>query len=249
VRAQPSAKAQIVATLAPGTGLHTLGKQGTWTHVRRTVWVATSSFDRGGPAPAAAPPKTAPAPASKAPVAAAPPPRTSPVTPRAGSVIGGSGAKLRDLPVGKVLGGITPGTSVEVLARQQGWVRVRADGWVEEKDVVSGDSMASPGISAADLRADPQGTKGRIVQWDVEVMSLQVADPLRIELARDEPYILARGPGDENAVLYLAVPPTLLSEARALPPLTKVRITAKVRSGRSEPAGTPILDLISITRR
>ena len=104
-------------------------------------------------------------------------------------------------------------------------------------------------MTAADLRADPQGMKGRVVQWDVEVMSLQIADPLRIELGRDEPYLLARGPGEENAILYLAVPGTLLNEARALAPLAKVSITARVRSGRSEPSGSPILELLSIAKR
>ena len=80
-------------------------------------------------------------------------------------------------------------------------------------------------------------------------MSLQTADPLRVEMRRDEPYLLARGPGDENVVLYLAVPPGLMAEARALAPLSRVTVTAKVRSGRSEPAGTPILDIITIVRR
>jgi len=81
------------------------------------------------------------------------------------------------------------------------------------------------------------------------VMALQLADPLRSDLARDEPYLLARGPGDENAVLYLAVPGRLLPDARAIAPMTKVTVTARVRNGRSQPAGTPILDLLSIVAR
>jgi hypothetical protein len=148
-----------------------------------------------------------------------------------------------------VLGGISSGSTVEIMARQLGWVRVRADGWIAERDLVSGEQVAPPDVTAADLRADPLGMKGRVVQWDVEVMSLQIADPLRVELARDEPYLLARGPGEENALLYLTVPATMLADARALPPLAKIRITARIRSGRSEPAGTPILDLLSIAKR
>ena len=168
---------------------------------------------------------------------------------RATAVIASTGTRMRDLPVGRVTGGITGGSAVEIVARQYGWVRVRTEGWVPEKDVVTSEAAAAPTVSAADLRADPQGMKGHVVQWDVEIMSLQLADPLRVELARDEPYLLARGPGQENAVLYLAVPSTLLAEARALGPLAKVSITARVRSGRSEPAGTPILDLLSIAKR
>jgi hypothetical protein len=80
-------------------------------------------------------------------------------------------------------------------------------------------------------------------------MGLQTADPLRKDLTDGEPYILARGPAGEEALLYLAIPPSLLSEARQLAPLTKVLITARVRTGRSEPTGVPVLDLQSIARK
>ena len=247
VRAQASQRAAIVAVLQPGTGLFTLSRQGTWTRVRRTAWAPTAAVQRaaagaltaaGRAARTATPPTAAAGPAARAGTAVA-----------TTGVVGSAGARLRDLPVGRVFGGLTPGSAVEVLGRQSGWVRVRADGWIADKDLGGADSLAPPGVRAADLRADPQGMKGRVVQWDVEILSLQIADPLRVELGRDEPYLLARGPGDENVVLYLAVPGNLLVEARGLPPLSKVRITARVRSGRSEPAGTPILDLLSITKR
>lgn len=270
VRAQASPRGAIVAVLQPGAGLHTLARQGTWTRVRRTLWASTAAVRR----PAAV--TTAPATAAQA--RAEPRPRTAPETPapeaRRGAttaaptaspaqgnaaresplhptaaVVASAGAAVRDLPVGRVVGELAGGSAVEIVGRQSGWVRIRLDGWVPERDLVGGDSLARPAVRAADLRADPNGMKGRVVQWDVEVMSLQLADPLRVELARDEPYLLARGPGSENAILYLAVPPSLLAEARALPPLARVHITARVRSGRSEPAGTPILELLSIARR
>ena len=79
-------------------------------------------------------------------------------------------------------------------------------------------------------------------------MALQTADPLRRGLAPDEPYLLALGPAKENVTLYIAVPPSLLSQARALTPMSKVLITARVRDGRSPPSGVPILDLLSVTR-
>lgn len=251
VRAQASPRATIVAVLQPGAGVFTLGRQGTWTRVRRTAWAPTAAVQR--PAAAASAGPAAPA-TTRALPGAAPSALSGPAG-RPGSaggttgVVGSAGTRLRDLPVGRVFGGLTAGSAVEVIGRQSGWVRVRADGWIAEKDLVDADSLARPGVSAADLRADPQGMKGRVVQWEVEVLSLQLADPLRVELGRDEPYLLARGPGEENVVLYLAVPGNLLVEARGLPALSKLRITARVRSGRSEPAGTPILDLLSITRR
>jgi len=103
-------------------------------------------------------------------------------------------------------------------------------------------------LSAADLRANPRGTKGRIVRWKVEALSYQLADGLRREL-NGEPYLLARGPGTERALLYLAVPDSLVGAARALAPLTSVTVTARVRSGKSEPGGAPILDLLELVRR
>jgi hypothetical protein len=57
------------------------------------------------------------------------------------------------------------------------------------------------------------------------------------------------GPSGENAMLYLAVPPALLAQAKAIPPLSTVTVTARVRNGRSQPTGAPVLDLISIMKR
>jgi len=78
---------------------------------------------------------------------------------------------------------------------------------------------------------------------------LQSADALRTGLSIGEPYLLALGPGVEKTLVYLAVPPGLLPTARNLPAMTQVVIVARVRNGRSEPAGVPILDLQSITRQ
>jgi len=152
-------------------------------------------------------------------------------------------------PFGTLLGDVAPGAIVQQLARERGWMRVRVEGWVQERDFSPADSSFVAGLSAADLRANPDGTRGKVVRWDVQVLSLQVADPLRRELARDEQYLLAKGPGTENALLYLAIPPSLLAEAKTIAPLTSVIVTARVRTGRSEPVGTPILELISISRR
>ena len=254
VRAAASPNAPVVAVLQPGAGVHIVSRQGTWTRVRRTAWIAGSALQRStaaGTVPAVPPSSDNAGAGAKASPGTSGPPR-QPASAAAGpdhSIVAARGARIHDLPIGNVIGGLASGTAVEILGRQPGWVRVRTDGWVAEKDLIVGGGTAPPAISAADLRADPPGMKGKIVQWEVEIMSLETADPLRIEMAREEPYLLARGPGEENAVLYLAVPPSLLGEARALEPLSRVTVTAKVRSGRSEPAGTPILDLISIVRR
>ena len=159
------------------------------------------------------------------------------------------GTKLLTAPGGRGLGELATGSVVQPLAREHGWMRVRVEGWVNEGDFAPADSSFGAGLSAADLHADPAGTRGRVVRWEVQVLSFQTADPLRRDMVRDEPYLLARGPTGENALLYLTVPPSLLSEAKAIQPLAHVIITARVRTGRSEPVGTPILDLRTITRR
>ena len=156
---------------------------------------------------------------------------------------------LADAPEGHPLARLEPGAKMTPLARERGWVRVRVEGWVLERDATAADSLLRAELSAADLRADPEGTRGRVVRWDVQVLAFQTADPLRRDMAPDEPYLLARGPGTENALLYLALPPSLVESARTLPSLSSVTVTARVRKGRSEPVGVPILDLQSLARR
>jgi hypothetical protein len=156
---------------------------------------------------------------------------------------------LHSGPDGRAQARLQQGTVVEVVARERGWVRVRTEGWVRATDVAAAESELLGIRSAADLRADPLGTRGKLVRWDVEVISLQNADPLRGDLAIDEPYMLVRGPATENSLLYVAVPGYLLPTVRALPALARITMVARVRIGRSEPVGIPVLDLESVTRR
>lgn len=155
----------------------------------------------------------------------------------------------RNAPNGLIVGQIGAGSYVVPLARSRGWVRVRSEVWVPERDVVPADSTYGASLSAADLRADPEATRGKTVRWEVQVLALQYADPLRRDLATDEPYFLAKGPGAEEQLLYLAIPPSLLAEARSTQALTRLLITARVRTGRSQPVGIPILDILSFARQ
>jgi hypothetical protein len=135
------------------------------------------------------------------------------------------------------------GTPLTAIARDRGWVRVRMEGWVRE-DSVQVSNGATGSLSAADLRVDPQGAKGKTVRWDVQVLALETADFLHRDLSPDEPYLLARGPGS-------AVPPSMLATAKTLAAAAPVSATlvATVRVGRSEPVGVPVLDAQSIARR
>lgn len=247
LRASASPHAAIIAELRGGMGLQEVARQGAWVQVRRTGWIRAR---HSSSAPAAVLASTAP---SSAPQPTATPlqsaPDTShtddgsmPLTPTVETT-------LSTAPDGERIGVIQPGARATVTGRDRGWVRVRIDGWARERDFVVADTSLRGSLSAADLRADPEGTKGRLVHWDVQVLAHQVSDPLRKGLVNQEPYLLAQGPGRENALLYLAISPTLAGTAREIPDMSTVTITARVRSGKSEPVGVPVLDLLSIVRR
>jgi hypothetical protein len=156
---------------------------------------------------------------------------------------------LRPAPAsGPAVGQVLKGATVDVLARDRDWVRVRLEGWVREADLVAADTTLRA-LSAADIRSDPAAARGKLVRWEVEAVALRSADPLRTGLQTGEQYLLALGPGAEKTLVYIAVPESLLANVRSLPPLAAITVTARIRDGRSEPAGVPILDLQSITRR
>ena len=157
-------------------------------------------------------------------------------------------APSQGTPETPAVGQIAKGAIVDVIARDRGWVRVRLEGWVRESDVVVADTTLRP-LSAADIRSNPAAAQGKLVKWDVQAVALQTADALRTGLQPGEQYLLALGPGSEKTLVYLAVPQSLLATARSLPAMADVTVTARVRNGRSEPAGVPILDLESLTRR
>ena len=56
--------------------------------------------------------------------------------------------------------------------------------------------------------------------------------------------------GDRAALrAALAGDSARLAEAKGIAPLTNVTVTARVRNGRSQPTGAPVLDIISIIKR
>jgi hypothetical protein len=208
----------------------------------KTHQLAHAKATKGKASPGhATPTKTAAAPAMTAESVPSGAPPVAPLAP----------TTLLDAPDGQPFATLSPHVVLEPVARDRGWVRVRAEGWVRESEVAPVDSDRVV-LSAADLRADPDGARGKHVRWDVEVLAMATADdPLRKGLNPDEPYLLVRGPGTESALLYVAIPPSLVTAACALASLAPVPIAlaATVRVGRSEPVGVPILDAQSLTRR
>ncbi|HKS07456.1 MAG TPA: hypothetical protein VJR92_14210 [Gemmatimonadaceae bacterium] len=251
LRAADGTSQAVVAELDPGTLLKRYSERNGWTMVRRAAWVrtnslraqTTSSTSTSTQRPAQSSVRTdAPPPVTRAPAATA----SAQLPP--GVLRTARATSLRNGPGGDERADVRAGAPVQTVARDRGWALVRIEGWVPERDLSTTDSTADEQLTAADLRANPATHRGKIVRWTVQVIALQRADGLRKGLAMDEPYLLARAPGEDGAVLYIAVPPSLLERARALPTLTDITVTARVRDGRSEPVGVPILDLTDITR-
>jgi hypothetical protein len=197
--------------------------------------------------------KASPPPPSARAAAPAAAPAVAPPNPDAAVASGDFAAAhplvLRAAPDGKPNGAADSAARVRIIARDHGWARVEFEGWVRESELVPVDSSSVSAVSAADLRSDPDHYRGSTVRWVVQAIAVQSADPLRKGLAPDEPYLLARGPGSESSLLYLALPPALVASARALQPLAYVMVLARVRQGRSDPSGVPILDVLRIVPR
>ena len=254
IREEPSLDGRILGEFRGGAGLRIVERRGSWAKIRRDAWIPAGSFTTAAARTPARP--TTPAPAATRPSAStsrtesttAEPPAPS-SAPLEGGLRADAPASLRTAPGGAAVGELAQGTVVEPLARDRGWVKIRVDAWVPESLFVPADTSYRAELTAVDLRLDPDGTKGRVVRWEVQVVGLQRADPLRRDLQPDEPFLLALGPKGENVILYIAVPPALLNEAKALPSMQSVILTARVRTGRSRPTGAPILDLLSFVRR
>lgn len=262
LRAEPSLNGRILANLESGAGIRIVERRGSWARVRREGWMLTTVIAAAPEAPRAAggaarlpeaeassrgSEAAAPAPARDAgPTDASAEPQQAP---REGALRTSASVPLRAAPGTRPIGTLDSGTVVDPVARDRGWVRVRLDAWVPESLFVPADPDYAAALTAADLRLDPEGLRGRTVRWVVQVVGLQTADPLRRALQPDEPYLLAMGPSGENAILYIAVPPPLLEEARRITPMAEVIITARIRNGRSQPTGAPVLDLLTLTKK
>jgi len=86
-----------------------------------------------------------------------------------------------------------------------------------------------------------------VVRWPLQFISLQEAEPIRREFTPGEPFLLTRHTETEGSpFVYVAIPPALLEQARTLPALADVIVTARIRSGAAELTGSPVLDLIEL---
>ncbi len=232
LRAEPSGK--ILGRMVSGTLLERVEEVPGWTRVRRVAWLWRSSVEvEAGSAPAP----------SEGTGGGPPEERWW----RAGP----GGTPILTGPDGDTLARANPGAELRLLAREGNWVRVRIEGWSWAPEGEGSDSMASPVISSAtpaQVAADPEGHRGRVVTWELRFVSLERAEKVRTDFYEGEPFLLARTPSPENAFVYVAVPPERMGEVAGLIPLERIRVVGRIRNGAAALTGNPILDLLELTR-
>lgn len=233
-----------------GMRLERLETRDGWVRARRTGWIWAPSLEvlAGGDPVAGAPVRTvepSPAPASASAVPA-------PVRREREFAAVSDAALLLDQPGGDTIAGLQPGSSVEVLARQGDWSRVRIEGWMLRGSLASTEGESAPvlvDLSRDSLAAAPDRYRGRLVEWTVQFIALQEAERFRTDFVPGEPFMLTRGPGEDPGFIYVAVPEERRAEVERLSPLQRVRILGRIRTARSALTGAPVLDLLEITRR
>jgi hypothetical protein len=247
-----SAGGALVAKLAEGFGLKKVGQDDRWVHVTRDGWVQTTALavvpdvsatrtvsnsdtvsTQGVLTPGRSPGGVADTTASPAPAA---PPRQQPARP----------TTLYRAPDGPEAGTVAAETPLRVLGRTGDWARVQVEGWVKATELQAAPPGVALGVSAAELRAEPQRYAGQVLRWTLQYIAVQKADDLRPDIPTGATYVLARGPLPERGFVYVIVPDGKLASIQALAPLATIQVTARVRQGRSRYLGNPVVDLISL---
>jgi hypothetical protein len=235
----------ILGRLERGTLLEEVRRVPGWILIRRRGWVwGPSVAEVAGSPTDASPTGATPSDASSTP--------SSPSVSRPAGFtgVGDVGAVILSAPDGDTLATAAPGAELEVTARQGNWVRVRVEGWIWQPNTPSAqDGSLEPGaLSPDDIALDSEAFAGRVISWRLQFISREKAEAVRTDFFEGEPFLLCRFGGDGGQFVYVAIPPDRLSEVEGFVPLEYMTVTARVRTGASALTGTPIVDLLSVTR-
>ena len=245
----------IVGRAREGTLLERVGEKGKWFRVRRDGWVPREAVTQ--PKQAASrnrartePDTTRPAQGrAQARRPAVPPATAAPAAGSAASTIEGvetiKATGLSPMPDSAPAATLSAGTPARVIDRAGEWVRVQLDGWVRESDVKPAEAGVLAGITAAQVRATPDRFVGQTLDWRLQIIAVQVADELRPEIARGQPYLLTRGPLPEPGFVYVTIPPERINEFRSVPPLQEMVLRVTLKAARTRYLNTPVADLVS----
>lgn len=252
LRAEPNG--ERIARLNNGTLLVELERQGQWIRVQRSGWIRGAGIDipaRASETRAAAPADTRAAPATIPASQTTPTPAATAAPPTPGdrrATAGERGATILASPGGDSIATVLPLTDLEVLERQGNWVRVRIEGWISTPALASptDSGAALAGLAPEVLRSNPDRFRGHVIEWEVQFITFDRAEKIRTDFKEGELFILARPPGDQPGFVYIAAAEDQLPRLRALAPLQRINIVARVRTGRSPQMAAPILELIEI---
>jgi len=208
----------IRARAKVGAGFVTVETQGRWTRVRRTAWIDAQAL------PAAAP--------------------EVPVGREATEIT--RGVPLLASVGGDIVGRVDSGTSARVLARAGGWSRVALEAWVPDSVLRVTEGPVLRGVTVAEVRANPSRYVGKEIEWKVQIVALQKADELRPEIPAGRTYLLTRGPLPEPGFVYIVLPPEMVADFEAIPPLRELTVRGRLRAATTRYLPTPVLDLISV---
>ncbi|MGH7614422.1 MAG: hypothetical protein ACREMW_10340 [Gemmatimonadales bacterium] len=235
----------VLARLTVGFALDKVGDQGRWVHVRRQGWVR-----RAGLRPVADPgAATAPAPGPSTPPtepAATQPDTNPPAGVDPSRIQSARSTTLYRAPEGAGDATLSANTPLKVLGRTGEWTRVQVEGWVKTADLQTAPPGVLIGVSAAELRAEPERYRGQTLRWTLQFIAVRTADDLRPDIPDGARYLLARGPTPERGFVYVVVPESKRGAVEALAPLATVHVTARVRTGRSRFIGNPVVDLVTL---
>ncbi len=234
LRSGPNGK--ILARLEEGALLNKVGSRGGWTQVTRAGWVSTKALT-GASAPARA---GASAAGDSAPT---PGPTGGDLSDRV-EVLRATSLALT--PDGAPLGTLDAGASGQVVGRSGEWVQIQIQGWVRETDLSEPASAAIPGVTMAQIRANPSKYVGQLLEWRVQFISIQSADELRPEIPNGARYLLTRGPLPEPGFVYVVVTAEQLLTFQAATPLQEFTLRGRLRAAQTRYLPTPVLDLVQV---
>ncbi len=239
LRASPNGA--IVARLENGLLLDRLSTQGGWTKVRRAGWVSTKALaaPRAAAGGAAAGRDTAR-------TAAPPPASLGPPADSTDRVQALRATPMALEPDGGTLATLQPGATGQVIGRNGEWVQVQLQGWVRATDMSEPASAALPGVTVAQVRANPARYVGQLLDWRVQFISIQTADELRPEIPKGARYLLTRGPLPESGFVYVIVTPAQLPTFQAASPLEEFALRGRLRAASTKFLPTPVLELVEV---
>ena len=241
----------VIGHAREGTLLQRVAVRGRWTRVRRAGWVPRTAVASTPKAVRTEAQRSAqrPDPASQA---SSPPARSEAAAgaPRSAggpdAAAAGQETALLSTPGGAEVALLRAGAPARVVGRSGEWARVEVAGWVKGEDLRPDEGGALVGVTAAEVRAAPDRYVGRVVEWRLQVIAVQIADQLRSELPPGQPYLLTRGPLPEPGFVYVGIPAERAAEFKALPPLQEVTLRVSIKAARTKYLPTPVAEFVSV---